>query len=225
MASSSVHDVVSAAQTAGIELDSVQAAFVLGFSAAAAPTPSATGGGGRHGGNWGKLGSKPAEPPETGYQRVKLADFPSLENDLLIRAAFGQPTERVPVWIMRQAGRYLPEYHTIRTTSDFFSICRTPELACEITLQPLRRFPTLDACIIFSVRALGQAVGASGHRSTHLLCDRFAGASQLGCELSNCYVFTLSGHLGGPAKHGHGGGDGQRAWACVHGAPGGSFPP
>lgn len=146
-----VQSVVAAAQTSGIELDPVQASFVLGFTAAT--SSPATESNAATGDNWGKLGSKPAEPPKTGYQRVPLADFPPLNNDLLIRAAFGKPTERVPVWIMRQAGRYLPEYHTIRSKSDFFSICRTPKLACEITLQPLRRFETLDACIIFSVSA------------------------------------------------------------------------
>ena len=75
--------------------------------------------------------------------------FPPLQNDLMLRAARCEPTERTPVWIMRQAGRYLPEYRALRAEDAFFTVVRTPELAAEITLQPLERFP-LDAAIIFS---------------------------------------------------------------------------
>jgi len=73
-----------------------------------------------------------------------------LQNDLLLRALLRQPTERTPVWIMRQAGRYLPEYREVRAQAgDFMSLCRNAELACEVTMQPLRRFK-LDAAILFS---------------------------------------------------------------------------
>ena len=73
-----------------------------------------------------------------------------LKNDLLLRALRCQPVERTPVWLMRQAGRYLPEYRKLRRqASDFMDFCRQPSMVAEATLQPLRRFG-LDAAIIFS---------------------------------------------------------------------------
>ena len=73
-----------------------------------------------------------------------------LKNDLFLRALKRQPVPRTPMWIMRQAGRYLPEYRATRAEAgDFMSLCRNAELACEVTLQPLRRY-RLDAAILFS---------------------------------------------------------------------------
>ncbi len=73
-----------------------------------------------------------------------------LKNDLLLRALLRERVPRTPVWIMRQAGRYLPEYREVRARAgDFMSLCRNAELACEVTMQPLRRF-RLDAAILFS---------------------------------------------------------------------------
>ena len=73
-----------------------------------------------------------------------------LQNDLLLRALLREPVERTPLWIMRQAGRYLPEYREVRAQAgDFMSLCRNAELACEVTMQPLRRYK-LDAAILFS---------------------------------------------------------------------------
>ena len=74
----------------------------------------------------------------------------ALKNDRFLRALLKQPVDVTPVWMMRQAGRYLPEYRASRAKAgDFMSLCMNPELACEVTLQPLDRYP-LDAAILFS---------------------------------------------------------------------------
>jgi uroporphyrinogen decarboxylase len=73
-----------------------------------------------------------------------------LKNDRFLRALMRQPVDMTPVWIMRQAGRYLPEYRAIRSRAGaFMDLCMNPELACEVTLQPLERY-SLDAAILFS---------------------------------------------------------------------------
>jgi uroporphyrinogen decarboxylase len=73
-----------------------------------------------------------------------------LENDLLLRALLREPTPRRPVWLMRQAGRYLPEYLATRARAgSFLAMCTNPQLACEVTLQPIERY-RLDAAILFS---------------------------------------------------------------------------
>src|SRR5213075_1683105 len=72
------------------------------------------------------------------------------QNDTLLRALRREPTDYTPIWLMRQAGRYLPEYNATRARAgSFMALCTDPELAAEVTLQPLERFP-LDAAILFS---------------------------------------------------------------------------
>jgi len=83
----------------------------------------------------------------------------TLKNDLLLRTLRGEKTERTPVWMMRQAGRYLPDYRVLREKYSFFERCQTPELATEITIQPVEQVG-VDAAIIFSdILVVPQAMG------------------------------------------------------------------
>ena len=82
-----------------------------------------------------------------------------LQNDLIIRAAKRLPTERTPIWIMRQAGRYLSEYRAVRSKHDFLTMCKTPELSSEVTIQPVDIIG-VDAAIIFSdILVIPEAMG------------------------------------------------------------------
>src|SRR5215475_7524393 len=83
----------------------------------------------------------------------------TLKNDLLLRTLRGEKTERSPVWMMRQAGRYLPDYRALKDKYSFFERCQNPELATAITIQPVEQVG-VDAAIIFSdILVVPQAMG------------------------------------------------------------------
>ncbi len=109
-----------------------------------------------------------------------------LENDVFLRALKRQPTDRTPIWVMRQAGRYLPEYRATRQSAGgFMDLCKNPELACEVTLQPLDRY-RLDAAILFSdILTIPDAMGLGLYfetgEGTSTRCSTAYRASRVAC--------------------------------------------
>ena len=99
-----------------------------------------------------------------GYLGRQTVNMTQLKNDTFLRALARQPVDYTPVWMMRQAGRYLPEYRATRSQAgDFLSLCKNTELACEVTLQPLRRY-AMDAAILFSdILTIPDAMGLGLH--------------------------------------------------------------
>lgn len=118
-----------------------------------------------------------------------------LKNDLFLRALQRQQVPRTPVWIMRQAGRYLPEYREIRAEAgDFMSLCRNPALACEVTLQPLRRYK-LDAAIVFSdILTVPDAMGLGLHFETGE-GPRFRKPVRTAAQIRKLYVPDVASEL------------------------------
>ncbi|GAB4302172.1 MAG: uroporphyrinogen decarboxylase [Methylophaga sp.] len=119
-----------------------------------------------------------------------------LKNDRYLRALMKQPVDRTPVWVMRQAGRYLPEYRKVREQAgDFMTLCSTPELACEVTLQPIRRYD-LDAAIIFSdILTIPDAMGLGLHFVTGE-GPKFSKTVRTAADIKNLAVPDMEDSLG-----------------------------
>ena len=124
----------------------------------------------------------------------------ALKNDLLLRALLRQPTPRRPIWLMRQAGRYLPEYRATRARAgSFLALCTNPELACEVTLQPVERYP-LDGAILFSdILTIPHAMNlglsfetGEGVRSSSIRCARPPTWRSSGCRIRTSNSSTWS---------------------------------
>ncbi|KAH9259274.1 uroporphyrinogen decarboxylase [Batrachochytrium salamandrivorans] len=103
-----------------------------------------------------------SKPAKKKFVRVPVANLPALQDDCILQAMLGKPTKRIPVWMMRQAGRYLPEFRALRVEHEFFEACQNPEIASRLTIQPLERFGPglLSCCIFFSdILVIPQAMG------------------------------------------------------------------
>jgi uroporphyrinogen decarboxylase len=120
----------------------------------------------------------------------------TLKNDRFIKALLKQPVDQTPVWMMRQAGRYLPEYKATRAKAgDFMTLCKTPELATEVTIQPLDRFP-LDAAILFSdILTIPDAMGLGLYFSEGE-GPRFKNPVQNTADINKLTVPDIAGELG-----------------------------
>ena len=119
-----------------------------------------------------------------------------LQNDRFLKALLREPVDRTPVWMMRQAGRYLPEYRATRAQAgSFMDLCRNKELACEVTLQPLERFP-LDAAILFSdILTIPDAMGL-GLRFAQGEGPVFDKPLRTQADVNKLYVPDMSSDLG-----------------------------
>jgi uroporphyrinogen decarboxylase len=119
-----------------------------------------------------------------------------LKNDRFLKALMREPVDRTPIWMMRQAGRYLPEYRETRAKAgDFLSLCKNAELACEVTLQPLERYP-LDAAILFSdILTIPDAMGLGLYFETGE-GPRFKQTIRSEHDLSQLIVPKMDDHLG-----------------------------
>lgn len=119
-----------------------------------------------------------------------------LKNDRFLKALAKEHVDKTPIWIMRQAGRYLPEYRAVRAKAgDFMTLCRTPELACEVTLQPLERFD-LDAAIIFSdILTIPDAMGL-GLKFVENIGPTFAKPLRRQSDIANLSVPDMEDELG-----------------------------
>lgn len=130
------------------------------------------------------------------FTDYSLLMFPELKNDRLLRALRREPVDATPVWIMRQAGRYLPEYRATREQAgDFLTLCKTPELACEVTLQPLRRFD-LDAAILFSdILTIPDAMGL-GLSLHEGVGPKFSNPVQSAADIAKLPTLDIAADLG-----------------------------
>lgn len=120
----------------------------------------------------------------------------NLKNDRFIRALLKQPVDQTPVWMMRQAGRYLPEYKATRAKAgDFLTLCKTPELATEVTMQPLDRYP-LDAAILFSdILTIPDAMGLGLYFSEGE-GPKFSKPLQTQADVDKLFIPDMAGELG-----------------------------